>query len=183
MTSSAIVTRYASALVDVVVSPSAGIDPKLALAQLKMFDAAIQASRDLRIVLASPAVSVKRKRLVIRRIAEALGVERIILNFLLVLNDHRRAAALPEVVDAFDLLLDERLGFVRVEVASAYELTPEQRERLAGELTKLAGGPVRSRFVVDPELIGGVTAKLGSKVYDGSVRGQLAILRQRLAVN
>lgn len=183
MTSSAVVNRYANALVDVVVSPSAGIVPARAVEQLKTFDAVIQGSPDLRTVLASPSVSIARKRLVIRRIAEALGLERIIRNFLLVLTDHRRAGALSEVIDAFDLLLDERLGFVRAEVISAYELTPQQREQLSIELAKLASSRVRMRFAVDAELIGGATARLRSKVYDGSVRGQLASMRQRLVIN
>jgi F-type H+-transporting ATPase subunit delta len=183
MTSSAVVNRYANALVDVVVSPSAGIDPARAVGQLQAFLAVIQLSADLRTVLASPSVAIARKRLVIRRIADALGLERIIRNFLLVLTDHRRAGALAEVIDAFDLLLDERLGFVRAQVVSAYELISEQRDRLAVELAKLANSQVRMRFAVDGDLIGGATARLGSKVYDGSVRGQLANMRQRLAIN
>jgi len=183
MTSTAVVTRYASALVDVVMSSTAGIDPVVAVQQLRAFNDAISQSADLRIVIASPAVSVARKRLVIRRIGEALGLQRIILNFLLVLTDHRRAAALSDVIDSFDILLDERLGFTRAEVTSAYELTQEQRERLSAELASLAGTPVRMRFAVDPDLIGGVTARLASRVYDGSVRGRLAAMRQRLAVN
>jgi F-type H+-transporting ATPase subunit delta len=183
MTSSAVVNRYANALVDVVVSPSAGIDPARAVEQLQTFNAVIQASADLRIVLASPSVAIARKRLVIRRIAEALGLERIIRNFLLVLTDHRRAGALAEVIDAFDLLLDERLGFLRAQVVSAYELTSQQRELLEAELAKLASSRVRMRFAVDPDLIGGATARLGSKVYDGSVRGRLANMRQRLVIN
>jgi F-type H+-transporting ATPase subunit delta len=182
MTSSAVVSRYARALVDIVTSSNAGIEPALALRQLRSFDAAVQATPELRIILASPAVSSARKRLVIRRIAEALGLERIILNFILVLSDHRRAAALPAMIDSFELLLDERLGFRRAEVRSAYELTADECEHLRVELAKLAGSEVRMRFAVDPDLIGGVTATLASRVYDGSVRGQLAALRQRLSV-
>lgn len=183
MTSSAVVSRYASALVDVVVSGTSGIDPALALQQLRSFDDAVKSTPELKIVLASPAVSKARKRQIVRRIAEALGVERIIRNFLLVLSDHGRAAALAGMIDAFELLLDERLGFQRAEVCSAYELPVEQQQRLAVELAALAGSQVRMRFAVDPELIGGVTATLGSRVYDGSVRGQLATLRQRLIVD
>lgn len=180
MTSSAVVCRFASALVDIVTSPEAGIDPGRARDQLRSFDAAIKSAPELKVILASPAVSSARKRLVIRRIGEALGFDRIILNFILILSDRRRAAALPEMIDSFDLLLDERLGFVRAEVKSAFELPAEQRDQLAAELSKLAGSEVRMRFAVDPELIGGVSATLGSRVYDGSVRGQLATLRQRL---
>jgi F-type H+-transporting ATPase subunit delta len=187
MTSSALVNRYASALVDVVVSRSAGDhSPSAAVPavqQLKAFNSAVQSSPDLRIVLASPSVSIARKRLVIRRMADALGLEPIIRNFLLVLTDHRRAGALSEVIEAFDLLLDERRGLMRAEVVSAYEMTAAQREAIEAELAKLANSQVRMRFAVNPELIGGATARLGSKVYDGSVRGQLAKMRERLAAN
>ena len=115
-----------------IVSPSAGIDPRKSRKQLKSFKAAVQSSEELRTVLASPAVSVARKRLVIRRIAEALGLERIVLNFLLVSADHRRETALPELIDAFELLLDERLGLQRAEV-SRLPNKRAQRDRHAGE--------------------------------------------------
>jgi F-type H+-transporting ATPase subunit delta len=182
MISSALVNRYANALVDIVVSSSSGIDPALALNQLRSFEEAVKNSPDLNLILASPAVSSARKRQVIRRVADALGLERIIRNFLLVLSDHRRAHALSEMIEAFNVLVDERLGFLHAEVTSASELTAEQRDRLAAEIAHLAASQVRMRFTIDPDLIGGVTARVGSKVYDGSVRGQLAILKQRLAV-
>jgi F-type H+-transporting ATPase subunit delta len=183
MISSAVVNRYANALVDVVVSPSSGIDPALAVNQLRSFEEALETAPDLRTVLASPAVSTARKRQVIRRIADAIGLERIIRNFLLVLSDHHRAAALAEMIRAFEVLVDERLGFLHAEVASASELSPQQRDQLQAELGKIAASQVRMKFIVDPDLIGGVKARIGSKVYDGSVRGQLAILRRRLALN
>jgi F-type H+-transporting ATPase subunit delta len=142
----------------------------------------VKSSADLRSVLASPAISATRKRLVIKSIASALGASTVIRNFVLVLSDRRRAAALAEVLDAFEKALDARLGFVGAEVRSAFELTDRQREQLSAQLGKLAGAQVRMRFTVDPDLIGGVAARIGSTVYDGSVRGQLAELRERLAV-
>lgn len=182
MTSSVVVNRYANALADVVVSPSAGIEASAAVEQLKSFGAVVEGSSELRIVLASPAVSSARKRLVIRRLADTMSLHRVIKNFLLVLTDHRRAGALTEVIDAFDIVLDERLGYLRAEVSSASELAEAQKDQLAVELARLASSKVRMKFSLDPSLIGGVTAKVGSKVYDGSVRGQLAVLRQRLQV-
>ena len=182
MISSAVVNRYANALVDIVVGQSSGIDPALAMSQLRSFEEAVKSAPDLTIVLASPAVSTARKRLVIRRVSDALGLERIIKNFLLVLSDHRRIHALSEMIRAFNILVDERLGFLHAEVTSASELTAQQREQLSAELAKLASSQVRMKFSIDPDLIGGVTARVGSKVYDGSVRGQLSVLKQRLAV-
>jgi F-type H+-transporting ATPase subunit delta len=182
MTSSAVVNRYANALVDIVVSPSAGIEPAQAVSQLRSFEQAVRTAPQLDTILASPAVPVSRKRLVIRRVSEALGLHGVIRNFLLVLSDHRRAHALSETIEAFDVLLDQRLGLMHAEVASASELTAQQRDRLSAELARVAASPVRMKFVVDPDLIGGVTARVGAKVYDGSVRGRLDKLRQRLAV-
>jgi len=183
VTSTAVVNRYANALADVVVSERAGIDPTSAISQLRSFNEAVESSHELRIVLASPAISTARKRTVIRRLADHLNLDRIIRNFLLVLTDHRRAAALKQVVDAFDIVLDERLGFLRADVTSASELGESQKQQLSAQLERIASSKVRMKFSVDPSLIGGVTAKVGSKVYDGSVRGQLAVLRHRLQVN
>jgi F-type H+-transporting ATPase subunit delta len=180
MISSAVVNRYANALADVVLSPGSDVQPPDAIGQLRSFDAAVEGSSDLGKVLSSPAIAAARKRAIIKDIAQRLGLSRVVRNFLLVLSDHRRAAALAQMVDAFEMLLDERLGFVRAEVKSAFELNPGQRDELSGQLAKLAGAPVRMRFAVDPELIGGITAKIASRVYDGSVRGQLAEMRTRL---
>src|SRR5581483_12177675 len=102
-------------LVDLVLSPGSDVKPADAVAQLRAFGAAVNDSPALRNILASPAVSAQRKRAVVRRLADAIGASRVVRNFLLVLSDHRRAGVLSEVIDAFDFLLDERLGYVRAE--------------------------------------------------------------------
>jgi F-type H+-transporting ATPase subunit delta len=181
--SAAVVNRFAGALADIVVQKDSGITPLQVVDQLRSFEAALREAPALGQVLASPAVSSSRKRVVIGKIADVLGLAPLVRNFVLVLNDHRRTAALTQVIDAFELLVDERLGFVPAEVRSAAELGDDQRKTLADELARLAGSEVRLRFTVDPSLIGGATARIGSKVYDGSIRGQLGVLRQRLAVN
>lgn len=183
MISSAVVNRYASALVDVALGPGSDVKPEQAVEQLRAFEAAMELSPALRNVLATPAISVSRKRAVIGTIAGTLGLARVVRNFLLVLSDHRRMAALSQMIEAFELLQDERLGFVRAEVRSALELTPEQQDKISNQLGSLAGSRVRMRFAIDPDLIGGVTARMGSTVYDGSVRGRLAGMRKRLAAN
>jgi F-type H+-transporting ATPase subunit delta len=182
MISSAVVNRYANALADVVLSPGSDVKPPDAVGQLRAFDATVQGSSDLAKVLSSPAIAVARKRAIIKDIAQRLGLSLVVRNFVLVLSDHRRAAGLAQMADAFELLLDERLGFVRAEVKSAFDLNRTQQDELSGQLSKLAGAPVRMRFAVDTNLIGGVTARIASKVYDGSVRGQLAEMRKRFAV-
>jgi len=180
MTSSGIASRYASALVDVVTGAAAGVEPKRALEELRTFEAALTSSAELRNALLSPAVTPGRKRAVIGRLADKMGLSRIVRNFLMVLTDHRRSAALPEVIHSFDVLLDERLGFAQAEVSSARELNDGQRAALSAELSRVTGKSVRAKFSVDSSLIGGVAARLGSTVYDGSVRGQLDALGRKL---
>lgn len=181
MISSAIASRYAHALVDVVTSPSAAANPEAVTRELRGFEAAMAESPELRTALESPAISPARKRAVVGRIADRLDVSKITRNFLFVLIDHRRTAALPEIVEAFETFLDERLGFARADVTSAQELNEGQRAELARQLSALTGKQVKPRYTVAPELIGGVVARVGSTVYDGSVRGRLQALERRLA--
>jgi len=94
--------------------------------------------------------------------------------------DHRRIATLTEILHSFELIMDERLGFARAEISSARELTEAQRAALSAQLAQLTGKRIRMRFAVDESLIGGAVARIGSTVYDGSVRGQLQTLERRL---
>ena len=86
---------------------------------------------------------------------------------------------LEEVVSV-ETLADERMGFVRADITSAHELTPLQRANLEAQVASLAASKVKLRFTTDAALIAGVVARVGSKVYDGSVRGQLDRLRTKL---
>ena len=180
MISAAIVSRYANALVDVITGGS-GMDTAQATQQLRAFEAVLTGSPELRNALASPAVAPARKRSVVSKLAERLGLARIVRNFLMVLTDHRRIAALSQVIDAFEIHLDERLGFIRAELHTARELDERQKAALVDRLSGFTGKKIRARFAVDPDLIGGVVAHIGSTLYDGSVRGQLDSLARRLA--
>jgi F-type H+-transporting ATPase subunit delta len=154
--------------------------PADALAELQSFAEALKASPELRNALSTPAVPVGRKRAVVAQIANILKLSGITRNFLSVLVDHRRIAVMPEIVQSFELIVDERLGFARAEVSAARELTEAQRGAVSGELERLTGKRLRARFAVDGSLIGGLVARIGSTVYDGSVRGQLQSLERRL---
>jgi F-type H+-transporting ATPase subunit delta len=182
MTSSAIVDRYASALADVITSPSSTVSPADALQQLRSFDDLTRESHELRTALESPAVSQARKRAVISRFVEVLGLSQTIRNFLFVLSNKRRLNALHEIVDSLDVQLDERLGFVRADISAAAELTQPQLDTLTQKLAALSGKQIRLRFHVDSSLIGGVVARIGGTVYDGSVRGRLDQLSKNLSV-
>ncbi len=177
----AVASRYARALADLVFDPSAGLDAQTVAGQLELFEEVLRASPDLRIALLSPAIAPPRKRAVVARLAERLGMARLVRNFLYVLIDHRRTPLLGEIRDAFQAVVDERLGIRRAEVVSARELGDAERERVGARLSRLTGKRVFCRFAREAGLIGGLTARIGSTIYDGSVRGQLEVLRRRLA--
>ena len=176
----AVASRYARAMADLVLDPASGVDPQAAVAELTSFEQAQAGSTALRNVLLSPAVKPARKRAVVARLAREAGYSRLTTNLLYVLIDHRRTAMLGEIREAFRAVIDERTGAVEARVAAARELTEEQRGQVAERLGRLTGKNVRCRFAVAPDLIGGMVARIGSTIYDGSVRGQLEVLRRRL---
>jgi len=181
MTLTAVASRYANALADVVTEPGSSLRPEEAVAELRSFETALHGSPELHNVLITPAVPGSRKKAVVGRIADVLRLSKITRNFLFVLVDHRRTGSLAEIVQSLEVIIDERLGFARADVTSARELTESQRAALSGRLEKLSGKRVRMRFRVDDSLIGGVVARIGSTVYDGSVSGQLKTLGHRLS--
>jgi F-type H+-transporting ATPase subunit delta len=178
---SAVASRYARAFADVVMAPGSQLQPADAVAQLRAVEGLMELSSDLRHALSSPAVRAAHKRAVISRFAEELGLSRLTRNFLFVLIDHRRIAILSQVREAFETEIDQRTGFARGEVLSAQPLDQQQTAALEAGLAQLTGKQIRARFDVDPSLIGGVLARIGSIVYDGSIRGQLDKLRREIA--
>lgn len=180
---SAVSHRYARALLDVVFAPGAQADAAKIMTDLRAVERVIAESPPLRHALASPAVAPSKKRAVMRRILEPMGIERRVLNFVYVVIDHRRGGDFGAIVDAFETLLDERLGFVAADVRSAHALSDAQRASLEAQVSRLSGRKARLKFSTDPALIAGVVARVGSTVYDGSVRGQLERLRTRLGAS
>ena len=177
----ALAFRYARSLADVATKPGSAVDVEALKAQLTAFANLVAESPDLKIALESPAIQPAKKRAVAAQLAKQLGATDLVRRFLCVLIDHRRTALLGDIREAFEAVADERMGIARAEVTSARPLSePQQKQVLAG-LTRLTGKETRAEFKVEESLIGGVVARIGSTVYDGSVRGQLDALRQRLA--
>jgi len=173
----ALAQRYSSALVDVAVER--GIAPQVKK-ELAAFVGLLGESADLGNFLASPAVDRASKRAVVGKLAARLGATETLQNFLFVVVDNRRALLLPQIQEAFDALLDTRLGVAQAQVSSAEELSAPQKAELTRVLERLTGKRVEARYALDPELIGGARVRIGSTIYDGSVREQLDRLRARL---
>ena len=178
---SAVANRYAHALVDIVMAPGSPLKPEDASTQLAAIDALIQESLELRIALMTPAIQTSRKRAVMAKLIERTGASPLIRNFIYVVIDHRRIDVLGDIREAFQEQLDERLGFVRAEVTSAVPLDGPLSTGIESSLSRLTGKRMRLKFDVDPSLVGGVVARIGSTVYDGSVRGELRELSRKLA--
>lgn len=176
----AVSIRFAHALADAVLAPNSGLSGPQAATELRSFESVVNQSPDFRTILLSPAVPTSKKRALVSRFAATLSLSRLVRNFLFIIVDRRRADLLGEMATAFETALDERLGFMRGEVTSAAPLSPVQQADLQQALSDVSGRNVRCAFSVDPELIGGIIARIGSKVYDGSVRTQLQSLGQRL---
>ncbi len=146
--------------------------------------AAFEESRELREVWKSPAISVEQKHQVLDALAARIGVtDRPVRNFIAVLIDQDRITLLAEIAELLETELNRRGGRLDAEIVSARELVAEQRSSLLDELSRLTGKIVLPRYATDAKLIGGVTVRVGSTIYDGSVRGQLQRIRQQLIEN
>jgi F-type H+-transporting ATPase subunit delta len=94
--------------------------------------------------------------------------------------DHRRTELLPEIQQAFREELNARLGIVEAEVTSARELSAGEKKELTSVLEQRTGKKIEAQFEEDGALLGGAIVRLGSTIYDGSVRDQLNRLREQL---
>ena len=173
----AVATRYAAALADVALEQKAADRVKQDLAA---FVEAFTSAADLRTFLENPAADRVTKQKVVETLASKMELAPAVRNFVLVLVEHRRTEMLSEIQQAFHGELNRRLGIAQAEVTSARELTPEERQRLTAALERRTGLKMETHFHTDQALLGGLVVRIGSTVYDGSVREQLARLRTQL---
>lgn len=173
----AVSSRYAAALADVALEQNSADQVKR---DLDAFTAAFSSSGDLRNLLESPAVSREAKHNVVEQVATRMELVPAVRNFVYVLVDHGRTEMLREIQEAFQAELNARLGIAEAEVISARELSAKEREQLTATLERRTGKKIEARFRRDESLVGGTVVRVGSTVYDGSVREQLTRLREQL---
>ena len=173
----AIASRFARALAEILSNSDAADD---AVVKLQAFRDLQESSPELKNILVSPAVPARKKRSAVARFADQLGFSPVLKNFMYVLIDHRRTAMLGEILVSLQGQLDERRGIIRANVQSARPLDDGQRSEVEAALGRATGKQVFGQYAVDEALIGGLVARVGSLVYDGSVRGQLQAMRSRL---
>jgi F-type H+-transporting ATPase subunit delta len=173
----AVAQRYAWALADVALEQESAGEVKRGLSS---FVDVFYESADLRNFLENPSLEVEAKRRAIEKIAERMGLHPAVRNFVCVIVDHRRTEMLREIEGAFRDELNARLGIAEAEVVSARELTDEEKKELTVALERRTGKKIEASFREDKALLGGAVVRVGSTVYDGSVREQLERLREQL---
>jgi F-type H+-transporting ATPase subunit delta len=176
-----VVNTYARALADVVIGNR--LDAVRTVAEVQQVAGLADQSRELREVWDNPSIAAEQKRAVLDAIVRRAGISPPVRNFVAVLIDKRRTRFLSEIVKQFAHDLNERLGIAEAEVTTARELTVEERAELEADLSRVSGKAIRATYQQNPALLGGAIARVGSTVYDGSVKGQLERIRQQLVSN
>lgn len=175
---SVVALRYAHAFASV--AESHHLDVGAVEQQLQDFRGTLAASHDLYEVLINPSIAGAQKLKVLDAMAPRIGMFPQVRNFLAVVIGHQRLAELDEILTEYHAVADEQAGLVEAEVISAHDLNDEDRAELESQVEKLAGGRVRTTYRQDSTLLGGAVVRIGSTVYDGSIRAQLQQLKQRL---
>ena len=173
----ALAERYAGALVDVALENHQADQVK---AELSAFAALVRESPELHSFLANPSIARASKHGAIEQIVARMGASRTLRNYLFVIVDQRRAGMLMEIEQAFSRILDARQGITQAAVTSAAELSQAERAELVAVLNQLTGEKVQAQVATDAGLIGGAVVRIGSTIYDGSVRTQLERMRAKM---
>ena len=174
-----VASTYARAFADVVLS--ARLDANRAIGGLRRISELLAESEDLRRVWENPAVPAEQKRRLLDAIVHQDGIERHVRNLVAVLIDHRRIQFLERITRQLEKELDARLGFAEAQITSARPLGAAEKREFEAQVGKLTGKKVRARYGEDASLLGGAVVRLGSTIYDGSVKGQLERLKQALS--
>src|SRR6201996_7283570 len=170
--------RYAHAFASV--AAASHLDTGAAQQQLADFSGTLAGSHDLREVLMNPSIPNEQKLRVLDAISGRIGMFPQVRNFVAVIMQHQRLEELNEILTEYHTVADEQSGTAEAEIISAHPLNDQDRAELEAQVAKLAGGRVRATYSQDATLLGGAVVRIGSTVYDGSIRAQLQQLKQKL---
>lgn len=176
MSSQTVARRYASALADVVIERK---EEREVQKELEYWASTIEATPLLKEVFNNPTIPYEKKRLLVEDLISKTAVRETTASFLRVLLKNQRLSQLRDIVDRLALVLDERSGIVAADVITAHQISDHLQTTVRDALTDATGRKVRLSFTIDEEILGGVIARIGSTIFDGSIRSQL----ERLAVD
>lgn len=149
--------------------------------ELRLLAKAMATSAELSTTLSNPVFPREDRRNVLVALLGKVGASDTVKNLALLLLDRERVSAIPAISRELDVMIDERVGRISAEVTSATPLNPGQEAEIRQQLEKLSGKKVDMKVAHNPDLLGGVVAKLGDVVYDGSLKTQLQQIRDSLA--
>jgi F-type H+-transporting ATPase subunit delta len=173
-----VASTYARAFADVVLS--AHLDASRAVGGLREIARLLSENAILKRVWENPAVPAEQKRKVLDAIVQREGIDKPVRNLVAVLIDHRRVPFLPRIIDQLEKELDARLGFAEAQISSVRELGDPEKRVLEAQIAKATGMKVRAQYALDSSLLGGAVVRVGSTIYDGSVKGQLEKIREAI---
>ena len=174
-----VASTYARAFADVVFA--AHVDAARAIGGLRQIAALCEQSPDLRRVWENPAVPAVQKRNLLDVIVQRDAIDRPVRNLIAVLIDHRRLILLPRIIDQLEKEVDARMGFTEAQISSARELGDSEKRTLESQIAKVTGKKVRAQYGLDASLLGGAVVRIGSTIYDGSVKGQLERIKEAIS--
>jgi len=151
--------------------------------ELNIWESMIASSNELRQVVDSPTITLDEKRRILNRLIERVKPRATTANFIQVLLQNHRLGQLAAINQRFAQVLDDRSGIVAATVTTARPVDGISQDTLRENLAALTGMKVRLSFETDEELIGGLVTRIGSTIYDGSVRNQLQQAKERLIGN
>lgn len=178
MSSQTVARRYASALADVVISRNEQAEVR---EELRAWERMILSNTLLLEAFVNPTIPYEQKSKLLNELITRTQVRQTTANFLRVLLKNQRLADLPQVNAKLEQVLDERAGVVTAQVTSARPVSESIRTTLEETLGQITRRRVRLTFETDESLLGGIVTRIGSTIYDGSVRNQLKRLGQELA--
>jgi F-type H+-transporting ATPase subunit delta len=170
-------TRYARALLASLPNERMAEDADRFLTAVRE---ALDESEEFRELLLDPAVPRGTREAVLRSLAQESAMPPQVSNFLATVVDHNRGASLASIARVFHEEREAAMGVVPAEIATAWPLSEDLKRRTLETLEKMTGRKVRLTTRIEPGILGGAVTRIGSKVYDGSLRTQLAQLRRRL---
>lgn len=170
--------RYAKALYQL--ARGEGQVPQVS-GELTALQSSLAESAELQSVLLQPLHPASQRRAVLAAVADGMNASPLLRSFYSFLIDQRRLVDLDAIIEEYERLAAEEAGVTQAEIVSARPLSDAQRERLTRALSNRTGQQLELEVRVDPELLGGVVAKVGDLVFDGSLRTQLQQLKSGLA--
>ena len=182
----AVAGRYARAYAEVIHDQSIG--PDQAIDELNQIADLVSESSELRHVWENPSVEHRQKLALLDAIIERTGGRKtrhrvLLRNFIAVLIDQKRIGQMEEIAAQFKQEIQERAGIAEAQVSSARELTAAEKKSLEQRLSEVTGKKVRATYAHDAGLLGGARVRVGSTIFDGSVKGQLERLKTQISGN